>query len=471
MADARSNLSAADPHVSADGHRPSRAEIVRLGIGFTVNVLVCAVAWVAVSSLVLPATLADIDPSGKETLLGIINAVGSILSLVSNLVFGALSDTTRSKFGRRTPWIVAGGLVCGASMGLIALFRTSTVMIALLWWCNEVGYTMMLAPLSACMSDRVPDAARGTISGFYGAGNAVGQTLGNYLGAALVSRGTPGLTTGWLIAMGAFGLVGIVTVSIWPREKSSLPMKKTNDGQTNGRQTDHGQDPHQQPSAHQTLRQFGRRLIPPHGRGASDFYRALIGRTLMMAGYSMVGSYLFYICTDYLYAGQAGAQKKAATLIASMSVVQLVITLVATLVGGPLADRLHVRKAPMVLAACLMAVGLLMPLVLRRPAGMYLFVLIASLGSGIYNALDQAFCVDVLPDPDQAGKDLGILSLANTLSTVLGTLLTSAIVGGFKAAEATGNTTPAAAYPVVFVVAIVLVAASAVVIARIRRVR
>ncbi len=438
-----------DPHVSADGHRPTKSEIWRLGVGFTFSAVICAIPWVALSSLVLPATLNNIDPSSKEAILGMINAIGSIVALLANFIFGALSDNTRSRFGRRTPWIIAGGLVAGISMGLIALFQTNVPMVTILWCFGQLGYNMMLAPFVACMSDRVPDANRGTISGFYGAGIAVGQTLGNYVGAYLVKQGNSGLTAGWIIALCVFGLIGIITVLIWPREQSSKDSvsRKT--------------------SAHDILASF----IPPVGKGVGDFYYALSGRTLMMAGYWMVNTYVLYITTDYIFAGQPGAEKRGASLIASMSVIQLIVTLISALLAGPVTDKIHMRKTPVALAACLFAVGILMPLLIRKPLGMYLFALIAGFGYGVYNAIDQALNVDVLPNPDQAGKDLGILNLANTLSTVLGSLFTSAIIGGFKAATHSGAHTPMAAYPVVFIVAIVFVLVAAFLIMCIKRVK
>lgn len=446
---ASSDKSVKDPHVSADGHRPTKAEIWRLGIGFTFSAVVCAIPWVALSSLVLPAVLTNINAASKETILGVINAIGSLVALFANFIFGALSDNTRSRFGRRTPWIITGGIVAGVAIGLIALFQTNPVMIGILWCFGQLGYNMMLAPFVACMSDRVPDANRGTISGFYGAGIAVGQTLGNYVGAGLVAQGKPGLTAGWLIGLGVFALIGIITVAIWPREQSSLNMSE-------GKK-----------SAKELMRSF----IPPRGKGVADFYYALAGRTLMMAGYWMVNAYILYICTDYIYAGQAGAEKKGAALIASMSIIQLIVTLVAALTAGPVTDRIHMRKTPVALAACLFAVGILMPLLIRKPLGMYLFELIAGFGYGVYNAIDQALNVDVLPNPEEAGKDLGILNLANTLSTVLGMLFTSTIVGIFKAVNHSGATTPPAAYSVVFIVAIVLVLLAAFLIMRIKRVK
>ena len=101
---------------------------------------------------------------------------------------------------------------------------------------------------------------------------------------------------------------------------------------------------------------------------------------------------------------------------------------------------------------------------------MYLFAAVAGLGYGTYNAIDQALNVAVLPNPDEAGKDLGILNLANTLSTVIGTAMTSLIVVIVKAVMGVTQTPPVA-YSVVFVVAIVIVLFAAVLIMRIKHVK
>ena len=111
-----------------------------------------------------------------------------------------------------------------------------------------------------------------------------------------------------------------------------------------------------------------------------------------------------------------------------------------------------------------------MPLIFHTQMGMYLFAGIAGLGYGVYNAIDQALNVSVLPNPDEAGKDLGILNLANTLSMVIGSLMTSAIVVIVKNITHT-TTTPTSAYTVVFIVAIIVVLVAAWLIMRIKKVK
>ncbi|MEE1296003.1 MAG: MFS transporter [Bifidobacterium sp.] len=436
-----------DPMVSADGHRPTKAEIVRLGIGFTVSAVACAIPWVALSSIILPRVFEQIDPAGKVAMIGVVNAAGSVVALVANIVFGTLSDMTRSRFGKRTPWIVIGGLVTGLCIGAIAFTRSEGAIVAL-WCCAQFGYNMMLAPYVATMSDRVPDKVRGTISGFYGAGIAVGQTLGSFVGAQLLQQGQGGIFAGWMMGLGVFSLTGIFVVAVWPRERS-------NRDEARGEVT-----------ARAVLANFR----PP--RHAPDFYHALVGRTLMMGGYWMITTYQLYIAQDYILAGQPNAVDRAAGIIATMSVITLVVSLVAAVTAGPITDRLGMRKVPVALASCLFAVGAAMPLLFRSPVGMYLFAGIAGLGYGVYNAIDQALNVAVLPDPKEAGKDLGILNLANTLSTVIGAALTTLVVSVTRAVTgATGAVTPPSAYAAVFVVAIVIVLIAAALIMRIKHVK
>jgi MFS family permease len=90
---------------------------------------------------------------------------------------------------------------------------------------------------------------------------------------------------------------------------------------------------------------------------------------------------------------------------------------------------------------------------------MFAYAALMGLGYGIYMAVDQALNVDVLPNPDEAGKDLGILNLANTLGQVIAPIVVSSIV------VATGG------YFLVFPIAIAAVMVGAVVILFIKKVK
>ncbi|MBL3629178.1 hypothetical protein KGN14_07525 [Levilactobacillus brevis] len=56
------------------------------------------------------------------------------------------------------------------------------------------------------------------------------------------------------------------------------------------------------------------------------------------------------------------------------------------------------------------------------------------MGYAVYGAVDQALNIDVLPNKEEAGKDLGILNIATTLGQTVGPIVTSIVVvmGGYK---------------------------------------
>lgn len=102
---------------SQQGTRPP------VSIGFVaLYVLAQFGIWVALLTpvvLTLALRVGDIaSEAEKSRWLGIILAIGGFVALVATPICGALSDRTRSRFGRRRPWLV-GGLVV-ADSGLLA---------------------------------------------------------------------------------------------------------------------------------------------------------------------------------------------------------------------------------------------------------------------------------------------------------------------------------------------------------------
>lgn len=59
---------------------------------------------------------------------------------------------------------------------------------------------------------------------------------------------------------------------------------------------------------------------------------------------------------------------------------------------------------------------------------MYVYGVLAAMGTGIYNSVDGALNLDVLPSAETAGKDLGLINLGVTGAQMLGALVASMIV-------------------------------------------
>ncbi|MER6988575.1 MFS transporter [Saccharopolyspora hirsuta] len=66
--------------------------------------------------------VAEVAPQHKESTLGLVLGVGAVLAMIANPLFGRLSDRTRSRFGRRRPWLV-GTAAVAALLGALLVTR------------------------------------------------------------------------------------------------------------------------------------------------------------------------------------------------------------------------------------------------------------------------------------------------------------------------------------------------------------
>lgn len=392
------NIAAADkdPSLSPETGKPlSKVNTIRFGAGF----LVFGILWMSglgiVSAVLLPMHYKTIEGADPDALVGIVNAFTAVASLVSNLMFGNFSDRSRSRFGRRTPWIVFG-----AVLGGVTLFLTGTthnaVLLTIFYCACMFGLNCMIAPLVAVLSDRVPSGIRGTMSAFYGAGSTIGAPIGTMIGAFFIEN----LTVGFAVAGVLMFLGGIVAVIILPKERSAdfLPKEE---------------------GSHILVS-----FRPPKFAGAHDFYKAFAGRFCMLMSYQMINVYQLYIIQNYI--GQS--VKESAVTVSVVSMIMMVMSLVGSFISGPVSDLIGRRKVPVVVASVLFAIGIAMPWLIPSTLGMYLFAGIAGLGYAVYYAVDQALLVDVLPNKEEAGKDLGILNMGTTLGQMCGPVVMSTIV-------------------------------------------
>lgn len=123
-----------DPMVAANGQRPTAVQISRLNWGFFVASILVGAPWAALNTIAMPNAVArlfdydtasaisvTINPSTGRPLpvatdlvmpLAVLVVVGVVASMFAMPLVSALSDRTRIPLGRRTPWMVAGGVLC-----------------------------------------------------------------------------------------------------------------------------------------------------------------------------------------------------------------------------------------------------------------------------------------------------------------------------------------------------------------------
>lgn len=429
-----------DPMVAADGTRPSRADVLRLKIGFVVAAVLCAIPWSAATGVLMPELFDRIDHASAVGAFCLLNGFGAVVAFASQTFFTAVSDGTRSSLGRRTIWIVAGGLLAGLmiwALSSLADVVKATGVLTLLWCVAQICYNLMLGPLAVSLSDRVPDKFRASADSWYGAAMVVGQTIGGFAAVAFVGDIPRGL--GWGAAV--LAVTGVVTVAIWPREHSSLEMHLP---------------AHSVDEAFSVLRVRG--LAP-------GFRRVFWSRLLAMTAMGSVTMVAYFFVKFRVVGAGLGADggavsdgttvsERAALLIAWMGLVTLVMALLAARVSGPIAERIGAWWASLASAA-LIAVGALMPVVMPDRIGVLLFAALAGFGFDLFNAVGQELATSVLADPRTAGRVLGVLNLAPVLGAVAAAVIVAALfaaTGDFTAIF--GAATVCALASAVFVVSV-----------------
>ncbi|NMM98706.1 MFS transporter [Bifidobacterium olomucense] len=368
-------------------------------IRFLAGFFICGLLWVtafnSASMVLLPQRLKDDGFANPNGLIAQLNAAGAVVALCANIIFGSLSDRSRSRFGRRTPFMIAGAIASGTCLFLVSVAQHAATIIAA--WCGlQLFLNALLSPALATLSDRIPGNLRVRMSVAYGLGITMGNAFGTMLGALFHER----KTIGFAVAACLLALDGLIVVSIWPKEPSAENLPKAGNG----------------------VKAMLKSFQPPI-RGASDFYKALIGRFCLMLAYNMVFAYQLYILESYL--GQNA--KQAAATIAVLSSCTMIASLTGMIVSGVIAERWGRRKPLLIIAAVLLACGFLAPRLMPSVQGFYIYGVLAGLGYGTYNASNQALSIDVLPNKNEAGKGLGILNLANTSGMILAAVITSSV--------------------------------------------
>lgn len=92
-----------------------------------------------------------------EASLPLLQLAGPLTGLLVQPIIGAMSDRTKSRWGRRTPYFITGAVMC--SLGLFFMPLSSSILMAVsLLWLLDAGNNITMEPYRAYVSDRLnPD--------------------------------------------------------------------------------------------------------------------------------------------------------------------------------------------------------------------------------------------------------------------------------------------------------------------------
>ncbi len=130
--------------------------------------------------------LNDFISNNKAVTLALVSSPGLLVALVSNPLFGMLSDRTKGRWGRRRPYILVGALVNVMGLGLMAISpNILTMMLALCL--VQVANNAAAAPFHAYLPDLVNEEQRGTAAGMMGFAQILAIILGALITGQLIS--------------------------------------------------------------------------------------------------------------------------------------------------------------------------------------------------------------------------------------------------------------------------------------------
>lgn len=149
-----------------------------IGFGFFASSL----AW-SVYNANVPLIL---EGYGLSTfMLGLIMAIDNVFAVIFQPLFGAMSDKTNTKFGRRLPYILVGIPICAILFTFIPWTTSIIALMSIVILFNFVMSTWR-SPVIALMPDVTPSPLRSKANGVINLMGGVGGVLAFLLGGILI---------------------------------------------------------------------------------------------------------------------------------------------------------------------------------------------------------------------------------------------------------------------------------------------
>lgn len=354
---------------------------------------------IKIQSFVQAGVIPQDGATGAAAVLG---GFGALSATIANVVFGRLSDRTTSRLGRRRAWIVSGTVIMTGAFAIMALavdLPTATVG----WSLAQLGANMTLAPFIATIADQVPSFQRGSITAALG----IAQNVG-ILGGTYVAQAFAGQLLLMFVGPSLLAIVAMLVFAIVLPDRR-LPRKPS------------------RATVADWLRTF---WVSPIAH--PDYALAWWSRFLItFAGYGFTTFRFFYLLTHV-----GVAEQEIPGVIMSSTLIYTVGLVGASFMAGRLSDRLGRRKVFVCGSTVLFALGTLALIGVHDVESFLVVELVLGIAFGIYVGVDLALVVDVLPNPEDSGKDLGVFNIANALPQTFAPLIGGALV---YVGDPTGN--------------------------------
>ncbi len=378
--------------------------------------------------------------------LGSLYAYGALVSMFVAPTAGLLSDKTKTRWGRRYPYVLLGFLGVAVSVWGIPFGNKTIVFIS--FAVVQMFFSISVSAYNGVVADVVPDSQRGLISGALGSATAMGNLCGAAMNLLVGKQGAfPVNDTVYTIiihilmfACLAFSWYVLPEKGEWvlsDRDTTALPqplLSLENDEEGVPAEAEPNRRSSSPPSLeisnpfqaakHKSAYVFQSLVAFLEPLKDKDFLLVVLTRFLVQMGiYTVQEFLLWYIaCTIDL---PKGKEPKFALNVVLAPLIAC--SILSATVSGYLSDSFGGRRKIIVYGSTAIMFTICLVFAFQRTWALSPWLgAIFGIGYGALLSIDYALALDAAPSVDEAAKDLGIWNLALVLP-----LTVAAPVGGY----------------------------------------
>ncbi len=356
--------------------------------------------WTALLTQGLQARVEQLaPPEVKGGALATLTAAGAMLSLLSQVVTGPISDYCALSFGRRRPFLLVGTIFALPFLFGFVRFESFWLVVisfALLQWFLNLA----AAPTRALIPDIVPPEQHGVASAHVGLWSLLGQVTGMVaIGTLLSPENWRKLGFGYdkvtVEVLGLSWFVAFVSVLLLLTATLTATLP------------DHPSPKSLNPFF-QTLVDAYRLSFKEH----ANFLWLLASRFLVNLGFYTAVAFMRWFLSDTIKVEDSAKATMQLGLIVTL------VSIPSVLIGGKLADKMSKRNL-CVVSAIVAGVGGLLLVFSQNFTMVLLPSVLFGIGSGIFAVTNWAWAVNLMPK-SSGGKFFALWQFAFTLPQVFG---------------------------------------------------